>query len=70
MGGEELLPEGYFLKVEEGNSVVLHRRDGSVVGVFAFTAFGPTPESIRLAAEEDQRSLEYRGGEGGERGGP
>lgn len=67
---EERLPEGYFLEAGEGSSLVLRRPDGSAVGVFAFTALGPTPDSIRLAAEEDHRNLGGRRGEEGERGGP
>jgi hypothetical protein len=54
---EERLPEGYSLEAGEGGSLVLRRPDGSVVGIFALTALGPTPESIRLAAEEDQRVI-------------
>ncbi|MEW6635718.1 MAG: hypothetical protein AB1425_02770, partial [Actinomycetota bacterium] len=67
---EERLPEGYFLEAGEGNHLVLRRADGSAVGVFALTALGPTPESIRLAAEEDYRVMERRGREEGEREGP
>jgi hypothetical protein len=67
---EERLPEGYFLEAGEGGSLVLRRADGTAVEIFAFTALGPTPESVRLAAEEDRRVIGDRGGEEGKRGGP
>jgi hypothetical protein len=38
--------------------MVLRRPDGPTVAVFAFSAFGPTPGSMRLAAEEDRRVLD------------
>ena len=57
------LPPGYSLETEGSGCLVLRRADGSAVAVYAFSAFGPTPESIRLAAEEDRRAL--RGGEEG-----
>jgi hypothetical protein len=50
-----LLPEGYRLEAGGGNLLVLRRFDGSAVASFAFSAFGPTPEAIREAAEEDYR---------------
>ena len=40
---------------ERGTLLVLRRSDGSAVASFAFSAFGPTPEAIREAAEEDYR---------------
>ena len=49
------LPEGYRLEAGGGNLLVLRRSDGSAVASFAFSAFGPTPEAIREAAEEDYR---------------
>jgi hypothetical protein len=36
--------------------------DGSVVSMFAFSASGPTPESLRLVAQRDRGSLEGTGG--------
>jgi hypothetical protein len=53
--GSSRLPPGYSLEAEEAGVLVLRRPDGSTVAVFAFSAFGPAPESIGLAAEEDQR---------------
>ena len=50
-----MLPEGYRLEADGGNLLVLRRSDGSAVASFAFSAFGPTPEAIREAAEEDYR---------------
>jgi hypothetical protein len=46
------------------------RSDGSAVASFAFSAFGPTPEAIREAAEEDYRKGRRRaqGDEDGEEG--
>lgn len=34
---------------------------GSVVSMFAFSASGPTPESLRLVAQRDSGSLEGTG---------
>jgi hypothetical protein len=51
------LPEGYSIEAEERNLLLLRRADGSVVAAFAFSAFSPTPETLREAAEEDLRSL-------------
>ena len=62
------LPEGYRLEAGGGNLLVLRRSDGSAVASFAFSAFGPTPEDISEAAEEDYRKGGRRaqGGEDGE----
>ena len=62
------LPEGYRLEADGGNLLVLRRSDGSAVASFAFSAFGPTPEAIREAAEEDYRKGRRRvqGSEDGE----
>jgi hypothetical protein len=51
-----------------GELLVLRRSDGSAVASFAFSAFGPTPEAVREAAEEDYRKGRRRaqGGEDGE----
>ncbi len=57
-GSEEAsieLPPGYRLEAGGGNLLVLRRSDGSAVTSFAFSAFGPTPEAVRGAAEEDLR---------------
>lgn len=57
-GKEEIpLPEGYYLEEEEPDFLILRRRDGSVVGMFAFP--DATPETIGKAAENDARA---RGG--------
>jgi hypothetical protein len=71
--GSARLPEGYSIEAEGPNLLLLRRADGSVVAAFAFSAFGPTPETMREAAEEDLRSLRRgwrgSGGRGGrERG--
>jgi hypothetical protein len=47
------LPEGYSIEAEGPKLLLLRRADGSVVAAFAFSAFGPTPETLREAAEED-----------------
>ncbi|MDQ3362146.1 MAG: hypothetical protein M3534_10860 [Actinomycetota bacterium] len=47
-------PPGYSQKAGGPGRLVLRRADGSTVAVFAFSAFGPTPEAIREAAEEDR----------------
>ena len=62
------LPEGYRLEAGGANLLVLRRSDGSAVASFAFSAFGPTPEAIREAAEEDYRKGRRlaQGGEDGE----
>ena len=64
------LPEGYRLEAGGGELLVLRRSDGSAVASFAFSAFGPTPEAIREAAEEDYRKGRRlaQGGEDGEEG--
>jgi hypothetical protein len=51
------LPEGYSIEAEERNLLLLRRAEGSAVAAFAFSAFGPMPETLREAAEEDLRSL-------------
>ena len=48
------LPAGYSLEAEERDLLVLRRADGSAVCAFAFSAFGPTPDAVRQAAEEDR----------------
>jgi len=48
------LPPGYSLEAEGRGLLVLRRSDGSAVSAFAFSAFGPTPEAIYEAAEEDR----------------
>ncbi len=53
--GSPRLPPGYSLEAKGPDLLVLRRPDGSVVAAFAFSAFGPTPESIRETAEEDLR---------------
>lgn len=55
------LPPGYRLEEAGRGLIALRRADGSTVALFAFSAFGPTPDRIRNVAEEDLRSL--RGGE-------
>ena len=54
-----VLPEGYRLEAGGGNLLVLRRSDGSAVASFTFSAFGPTPEAIREAAEEDYRKARW-----------
>jgi hypothetical protein len=49
------LPEGYSVEAEGENLLLLRRADGSAVAAYAFSAFGPTPETLREAAEEDLR---------------
>jgi len=49
------LPEGYSVEAEGENLLLLRRADGSAVAAYAFSAFGPTPETLREAAEEDCR---------------
>ena len=49
------LPAGYSLEAEGRDRLVLRRADGSAVCAFAFSAFGPTPEAIYEAAEEDRQ---------------
>ena len=61
------LPPGYSLEAGEPGRLVLGRPDGSAVAAFAFSAFGPTPEAIHEAAEEDRlRRRSPMGGNGGE----
>jgi hypothetical protein len=49
------LPKGYSVEAEGENVLLLRRADGSAVAAYAFSAFGPTPETLREAAEEDSR---------------
>lgn len=49
------LPPGYSLEAGGPGLLVLKRADGSAVVAFAFSAFGPTPEAIHEAAEEDRQ---------------
>ena len=53
--GSPRLPSGYSLEAKEPDLLVLRRADASVVAAFTFSAFGPTPKSIRETAEEDLR---------------
>ncbi len=53
------LPPGYSLEAGDRGLLVLRRADGSAVAAFAFSAFGPTPEAVHDAAEEDL--LRWRG---------
>jgi hypothetical protein len=64
------LPEGYSIEAEGENLLLLRRADGSVVAAFAFSAFGPTPGTLREAAEEDLQRLrrDRRAWEGAEDG--
>jgi hypothetical protein len=55
--GSARLPEGYSIEAEGPNLLLLRRADGSVLAAFAFSAFEPTPETLREAAEEDLRRL-------------
>ncbi len=55
------LPSGYSLEAEGRNRLVLGRADGSAVCAFAFSAFGPTPEAVGEAAEEDRLRRRARG---------
>jgi hypothetical protein len=52
------LPPGYSLETAEPDFLILRRTDGSVVGIFSFSALGPAPESVSQAAEKDHRVLE------------
>src|SRR5215211_1301439 len=63
--GSARLPEGYSVEAEGGDLLLLRRADGSAVAAFAFSAFGPTPETLREAAEEDLRRLGSRTGKRG-----
>ncbi len=64
------LPAGYSLEAGERDVLFLRRPDGTVVAAFAFSAFGPTPEAIYEAAEEDRlRRHAVAGGEEEEEGG-
>ena len=60
------LPPGYSLEAGGPSRLVLKRADGSVVAAFAFSAFGPTPEAIREAAEEDRLRRRTPGSAGDE----
>jgi hypothetical protein len=51
--GSAWLPEGYSVEAEGENLLLLRRADGSAVAAYAFSAFGPTSETLREAAEED-----------------
>jgi hypothetical protein len=53
--GSAWLPKGYSVEAEGENVLLLRRADGSSVAAYAFSAFGPTPETLREAAEEDLR---------------
>jgi len=60
------LPEGYSVEAEGENLLLLRRADGAVAA-YAFSAFSPTPETLREAAEEDLRRglrRDRRGSEG------
>jgi hypothetical protein len=63
------LPAGYSLEAEGRDRLVLRRADGSAVCVFAFSAFGPTPNAVREAAEEDRLRRRERGLAGDEEAG-
>ncbi len=63
------LPAGYSLEAEGQDRLVLRRADGSAVCAFAFSAFGPTPEAVREAAEEDRLRRRERGLAGDEEAG-
>jgi hypothetical protein len=61
------LPKGYSVEAEGENVLLLRRADGSAVAAYAFSAFSPTPETLREATEEDfRRDLrrDRRGSEG------
>lgn len=60
------LPPDYSLEAGDRGRLVLRRADGSVVAAFAFSAFGPTPEAVREAAEEDRRRRRSPGTAGDE----
>ena len=60
------LPAGYSLEAEGRDRLVLRRADGSAVCAFAFSAFGPTPDAVREAAEEDCFRWRARGLAGNE----
>ena len=53
--GSAWLPKGYSVEAEGENVLLLGRADGSAVAAYAFSAFSPTPETLREAAEEDLR---------------
>jgi hypothetical protein len=61
--GSAWLPKGYSVEAEGENVLLLRRADGSAVAAYAFSAFSPTPETLREAAEEDFRR-DRRGSEG------
>jgi hypothetical protein len=70
------LPKGYSVEAEGENVLLLRCADGSAVAAYAFSAFSPTSETLREAAEEDLRRdlrRDRRGSEGAngkeERGG-
>jgi hypothetical protein len=66
------LPKGYSVEAEGENVLLLRRADGSAVAAYAFSAFGPTPETLREAAEEDLRRglrRDRQGSEGANRKG-
>ena len=52
--GSAWLPKGYSVEAEGENLLLLRRADGAVAA-YAFSAFSPTPETLREAAEEDLR---------------
>ena len=71
-GAVTRLPPGYSLESGDPGRPVLRRPDGSAVAAFAFSAFGPTPDTIREVAEEDRlrrRTLRSAGDEEEGRGG-
>ena len=60
------LPPGYSLQMEGRGRLVLGRADGLAVCALAFPAFGPTPDAVREAAEEDRLRWRARGLAGNE----
>ncbi|MDP9480429.1 MAG: hypothetical protein M3R38_33005 [Actinomycetota bacterium] len=65
--GSAMLPPGYSLEAGEPGLLLLRCPDGSVAAAFAFSAFGPTPQTILEAAEADRlRRRTPGGGEGKE----
>ena len=55
------LSPGYSLQMEGRGRLVLGRADGLAVCAFAFSAFGPTPDAVREAAEDDRLRRRARG---------
>jgi hypothetical protein len=56
--GPSRLSPGYSLAIEQADGPVSGRPNGCTVAVLALSAFGPAPESIHLAVEEDRRVLD------------